>query len=193
MKLIVGLGNPGSKFSKNHHNIGFICLNYFARNNAIRWDRKQAMARVGTGIIENISILLAKPQTYMNCSGQSIIRLVNKYNIDMDNLIIIHDDLDLPLGKIRIRQGGSSGGHKGINSIVNELASRDFIRIKFGIGRPLSKEGIVLNDEADITYFVLSDFSLEEQKIIKPSITLVNEAIICLLSIGLDVAMNNYN
>jgi len=193
MKLIVGLGNPGSGYSRNRHNIGFICLNYFARRNAIRWDRKQAMARTGAGKIEGDSVLLAKPQTYMNCIGQSVSRLVNKFRININDLIIIHDDLDLPLGKIRIRRGGSSGGHKGINSIISELGSRDFIRIRFGIGRPLSGEGIILTDEADIVDFVLSDFTPDEQKSIKPSIIRVSEAITCLLCEGLEAAMNRYN
>jgi PTH1 family peptidyl-tRNA hydrolase len=193
MKLIVGLGNPGSGYSRNRHNIGFICLNYFARCNAIRWNRKQARARTGTGEIEGDSVLLAKPQAYMNCSGHSVSRLVNKFKININDLIIIHDDLDLPLGRIRIRRGGGSGGHKGINSIISELGSRDFIRIRFGIGRPLSDEGIVLTDEADIVDFVLSDFTPDEQKSIKPSIVRVSEAITFLLCEGLETAMNRYN
>ncbi|MCJ7769350.1 MAG: aminoacyl-tRNA hydrolase [Dehalococcoidales bacterium] len=193
MKLIVGLGNPGSGYSRNRHNIGFICLNYFARRNTIRWDRKQANARTGTGLFEGDSVLLAKPQAYMNCSGHSVNRLVNKFKININDLIVIHDDLDLPLSRIRIRQGGGSGGHKGINSIISELGSREFIRIRFGIGRPLSDEGIVLTDEADIVDFVLSDFTTDEQKSIETAIIRVSEAITCLLSEGLEVAMNRYN
>lgn len=193
MKLIVGLGNPGSGYSRNRHNIGFICLNYFARRNAIRWDRKQAMARTGSGEIEGDSVLLAKPQAYMNCSGHSVSRLAHKFRININDLIIIHDDLDLPLGRIRIRRGGGSGGHKGIDSIINELGSRDFIRIRFGIGRPLSDEGIVLTDEADIVDFVLSDFTPDEQKSIEAAIIRVSDTITCLLCDGLEAAMNRYN
>ena len=193
MKLIVGLGNPGSGYSRNRHNIGFICLNYFARRNAIRWDRKQARARTGTGEIEGDSVLLAKPQAYMNCSGHSVSRLVNKFKVNINDLIVIHDDLDLPLARIRIRRGGGSGGHKGINSIIGELDSREFIRIRFGIGRPLSDDSIVLTDEADIFDFVLSDFTTDEQKSIETAIIRVSEAITCLLSEGLEVTMNRYN
>ena len=193
MKLIVGLGNPGSGYSRNRHNIGFICLNYFARLNTIRWDRKQANARTGAGEIECDSVLLAKPQAYMNCSGHSVSRLVNKFKVNINDLIVIHDDLDLPLARIRIRRGGGSGGHKGINSIIGELDSREFIRIRFGIGRPLSDEGIILTDEADIVDFVLSDFTPDEQKSIKPSIVRVSEAITFLLSEELEAAMNRYN
>lgn len=193
MKIIVGLGNPGSIYSKNRHNIGFICLNYFARRHAIRWDKKQARARTGSGRIEGDIVLLAKPQTCMNLSGQSVSHLVNKFNIGFDNLIIIHDDLDLSLARIKIRQGGGSGGHKGIDSIINELGSRDFIRIRLGIGRPLSDEGNILTSDADIVDFVLSDFTTDEKQVIKPAIASVSEAIICLLGEGLETAMNRYN
>jgi len=193
MKLIVGLGNPGNSYSRNRHNIGFICLNYFARLNSIRWDKKQSMARTGTGKFGSDSVLLVKPQTYINCSGQSVSRLVNKFKIDIGNLVIIHDDLDLPLARIRIRRGGGSGGHKGINSIINEIGSRDFTRIRFGIGRPLSAEDIVPSGEADIIDFVLSDFTPDEQNCIKPSIIRVSDAITCFLNEGLKVAMNRYN
>jgi len=193
MKLIVGLGNPGSSYAKNHHNIGFICLNYFARHYAIRWDKKQAKARTGTGKIDGNSVLLAKPQTYMNCSGQSVSRLLNKFSVEMNDLIVIHDDLDLSPVKIRIRQGGGSGGHKVIDSIINELCSRDFIRIRFGIGRPLPNDGFFTSSDNDIIDFVLSDFTPDERQDIKPSIIRVSEAITCLINEGLEAAMNGYN
>jgi len=185
--LIVGLGNPGRRYAGNRHNIGFVCLNHFARLYSIRWDRKQAKARTGEGMAGNSNALLAKPQTYMNLSGQSVSRLVNKYKIGLDDLIVIHDDLDLPLGRIRIRQGGGSGGHKGIISIIDELGSRDFIRIRFGIGRP------AFADEDDIVDFVLSDFTPDEKDAIKASIALVSQAVSCLLDESLETAMNKYN
>ena len=119
MKLIVGLGNPGRGYANNRHNMGFMCLNYFARTQGIQFDKKQGKARIGTGEVAGNKVVLARPQTYMNQSGQSVSRLVKKFNISLDDLLVIHDDLDLPLGKIRIRQGGSSGGHKGIESIIN--------------------------------------------------------------------------
>jgi PTH1 family peptidyl-tRNA hydrolase len=193
MKIIVGLGNPGTGYSRNRHNIGFICLNHFARQNAIRWDKKQATARTGSGIIESDKVLLAKPQTYMNLSGRSVSRLVNKFKISLDELIVIHDDLDLSLARIKIRRGGGSGGHKGVESIINELGGGDFIRIRFGIGRPLSTEDIALTDDADIIDFVLSDFTSNEMKVITPAIARVSGAITCLLGEGLEAAMNRYN
>ena len=112
MKLIVGLGNPGQSYARNRHNIGFTCLNHFARTQGIRFSQKRGNARIGLGDVADNEVVLARPQTYMNRSGQSVSRLVQKFNIDLDDLLIIHDDLDLPLGKIRIRQGSGSGGRR---------------------------------------------------------------------------------
>lgn len=191
MKLIVGLGNPGRSYSKNRHNTGFMCLRHFARQHNIRLDKKQAKARIGSGRVNGNQVILARPQTYMNLSGQSVSRLVSKFKANLDDLIVIHDDLDLSLGKIRIRQGGSSGGHKGIDSIINELGSRDFVRIKVGIGRPT--ENATEISEADIIKYVLSDFTPDEKQSITPVIAQVSEAILCLLTDGLEAAMNKYN
>jgi len=137
MKLIVGLGNPGKTYTNNRHNIGFMCLSHFAKTQGISFDKKQGKARIGSGEVAGNQLLLARPQTYMNHSGQSVSRLVNKYKIGLNDILIIHDDLDLPLGTIRFRQSGSSGGHKGVDSIIYELESQDFPRLKVGIGRPL--------------------------------------------------------
>ena len=188
MKLIVSLGNPGAAYSRNRHNIGFACLRYFARRHGIRLDKKQSQARTGSGEIEGETVVLARPQTYMNLSGKSVSRLVNRFIVDFDDLIVIHDDLDLPLGRIRIRQGGSSGGHKGIESIIGELGSQGFIRIRFGIGRPSENAS-----EDEIIGFVLSDFTPEEERVIKKAIARVSDAIICLIAEGLETAMNRYN
>jgi PTH1 family peptidyl-tRNA hydrolase len=190
MKFIVGLGNPGKGYSRNRHNTGFIYLNHFARQHSIRFDKKQASARTGSGQIDSIPVVLAKPQTFMNSSGKAVSQLVRKFNIDLDDLIVIHDDLDLPLGKIRIRKGSTSGGHKGVDSVINELGSQDFIRIRVGIGRP---EGSYQLNEADIIDYVLSDFTPEERKTIDQAIPRASEAIVCLLTKGLEQAMNKYN
>lgn len=187
MKLIVGLGNPGRAYANNRHNIGFICLNHFARTHAVKFDRKQGRARTGAGRVARNEVVLAKPQTHMNLSGESVSRLVKRFNISLDDLIIIHDDLDLPLGKIRLSQGSSSGGHKGINSIIKELGSRDFIRLRVGIGRPAGVS------EDEIIAYVLSDFTAEQKQAIAPVIPKVTEAILCLLTEGLVPAMNKYN
>ncbi len=191
MKLIVGLGNPGRSYAHNRHNIGFMCLNHFAQRQGIKFDKKQGKARTGTGEVAGSKVVLGRPQIYMNLSGKSVNLLVKKFNISADNLLVIHDDLDLPPGKIRIRQSGSSGGHKGVKSIIHKIGSPDFLRIRVGIGRPgtpLAETG-----EADIIDYVLSDFTPDEKQIITQVIPRASEAILCLLTEGLVAAMNKYN
>lgn len=190
MKLIVGLGNPGRAYANNRHNVGFACLRYFARRQGIHLDKKQCLARTGIGDVAGNRVVLARPQTYMNGSGISVSRLVKKFDIDLGDLIVIHDDLDLPLGKIRIRHGGHSAGHKGVNSITTELENHDFIRIRVGIGRP---DSIPETDQADIIDYVLGDFTPEERKITAQVVATVAEAILCLFTEGLTPAMNKYN
>jgi PTH1 family peptidyl-tRNA hydrolase len=189
MKLIVGLGNPGRAYANNRHNIGFICINHFARTHGIRFDRKQGRARIGMGKVAENEVVLAKPQTYVNLSGKPVSQLVKRFNISPDNLVVIHDDLDLPLGKIRLSYGSSSGGHKGIDSIINYLGSQDFIRLRVGIDRPDKAEA----SEDEIITYVLSDFTAEQKQAIVQVIPKVSEAILCLLTEGLTPAMNKYN
>jgi len=189
MKLIIGLGNPGRAYARNRHNIGFSCLSHFARTHGIKFDKKQGLARIGMGKVANNELVLARPQTYMNSSGRSVSRLVQKFNINLNDLLVIHDDLDLPLAKVRLSFGSSSGGHKGIDSIINELGSQDFIRIRVGIGRPDKAE----ISEEDIIAYVLSDFTFKGKQAIARVIPMVSEAILCLLTEGLTTAMNKYN
>jgi PTH1 family peptidyl-tRNA hydrolase len=189
MKLIVGLGNPGRAYANNRHNIGFICLNHLAKSQRIKLDQKRSLARIGAGEVAGNKVVLAKPQTYMNQSGQSVSRLVQKFNINPNDLLVIHDDLDLPPAKIRISHGSGSGGHKGIESIIQELGNQDFTRIRVGIGRPNKAE----ISEADIIDYVLSDFIPEERQAIDRVIPRVSEAILTLLTEGLATAMNKFN
>jgi PTH1 family peptidyl-tRNA hydrolase len=191
MKLIIGLGNPGKTYAHNRHNVGFRCLNYFAKLHSIRFDHRQCHARVGTGEVRGEKLLLAKPGTFVNLSGKSVACLVHKHHIPLSNLLVIHDDLDLPLGKIRLRRSGSSGGHKGMNSIIPALGSEDFPRIRVGIGRP-QVEVQSMSEDAIINY-VLSDFSPQEEAIIKPVIARVSEAIDCFLGQGIEAAMSKFN
>ncbi|MEE8618728.1 MAG: aminoacyl-tRNA hydrolase [Dehalococcoidales bacterium] len=193
MKIIVGLGNPGRGYANNRHNIGFICLNHFARAQGIRFDKKQDKARIGTGEVADNKVVLVRSQTYMNLSGESISRLIKRFDINLNDLLVIHDDLDLPLGKIRIRQGGSSGGHKGIESIVACLGRQDFVRLRVGIGRPTATEDSSEISDADIIAYVLTGFTPDQKQIITTVIPRVSEAIYCLLSEGLTAAMNKYN
>jgi PTH1 family peptidyl-tRNA hydrolase len=191
MRLIVGLGNPGKTYAHNRHNVGFLCLNHFARLHSIHFYHRQCHARVGIGKVGSEKLLLARPGTFMNLSGKSVACLVHKHDVPLSNLLVIHDDLDLPLGKIRLRQSGSSGGHKGMNSIISALGSEDFPRIRVGIGRPQAETQSVSEDA--IVSYVLSDFSRQEEAIIKAVIAKVAEAIDWSLTHGIEAAMNKFN
>jgi PTH1 family peptidyl-tRNA hydrolase len=193
VKLIVGLGNPGRIYAHNRHNIGFMCISHLARLQGIRFDKKQGYARTGTGEIAGDKVVLARPQTYMNASGESVSRLVKRLKINPSDIIIIHDDLDLTLGKIRIRRDGSSGGHKGLDSIIAHLHSQDFYRVRVGIGRPSLTIASTSDKETAVITYVLSDFTPEEKGIITGVIPEVCQAILCLLTEGLTAAMNKYN
>jgi PTH1 family peptidyl-tRNA hydrolase len=192
MKLIVGLGNPSRTYAHNRHNVGFRCLNYFARLHSIRFDHRQCRARVGIGKLGGEQLLLAKPGTFMNLSGNPIACLVRKHDIPVSDILVIYDDLDLPLGKIRLRQSGGSGGHKGMNSTISALGSEDFPRIRVGIGRPPQAEEQSISEDAIVNY-VLSDFSPQEEATIKPVIATVSEAINCFLTQGIVAAMSKFN
>ena len=192
MKLIVGLGNPGRNYAHNRHNVGFRCINYLAKLHSIKSKRIQCHSQVRIGNIADTEVLLAKPMAYVNLSGEAVQLLMRKYKIPIDNMIVIHDDLDLPLGKLRLRSGGSAGGHRGIDSIIGTLGTKDFSRIKIGIGRPEGEENNGPATDMVIDH-VLSDFSPEEEEIIKQSVARAAEAIECILSEGLIAAMNKFN
>jgi PTH1 family peptidyl-tRNA hydrolase len=191
MKLIVGLGNPGFLYARNRHNIGFMCVSHLAKVHKIDFDRKQGHARTGIGNIGRNKAVVARPQTYMNASGEAVNALLQRLDVKPVDLIVIHDDLDLPVGKIRLRFSGSSGGHKGIDSIIANIGTQDFYRVRVGIGRPEADE-TPAKEEAVIGY-VLSDFTNDERKIIDETIPKVGEAIVFLFSKGIDAAMNKYN
>ena len=186
MKLIVGLGNPGTEYASSLHNVGFMAVNYFARKNHISFDKKQGEARTGTGKVNGIQVLLARPQTYMNHSGLAVSRLVKIFKVGFEDLLVVYDDLDLPLGKIRIREGGSAGGHNGIKSIINELGGQDFPRLRVGIGRPEETDSNVIP-------YLLGESSPEVKKAISQVLPQVNEAISSIIIDGVTAAMNKYN
>jgi len=192
IRIIVGLGNPGRGYGHNRHNVGFRCLNYLARVHSIRFDRRQCQARTGIGEVAGSRLLLAKPQTFVNLSGMAVSCLVRKHDIPLSGLLVVRDDLDLPLGKIRLRPNGGSGGHNGMKSIISALGSEDFPRIRVGIGRPQT-DGWDNADEDVIVHYVLGDFAPQEEKVIKVTIGTVVKAIDCFLSEGVEVAMSRFN
>jgi peptidyl-tRNA hydrolase, PTH1 family len=192
-RVIVGLGNPGEKYAKSRHNLGFMCVNQIARDYGITFDQKRRQARSGTGRIEGIPVVLSKPQTYMNLSGGAIAGLLDYYRVSPENLIVIHDDLDLPTGKLRIRQGGGSGGHRGIGSTGNRLGSFDFTRIRVGIDRPRDDFGNPVNEENSVAGYVLRAFPAAEKPQVEAAVARVCEAVVCILTEGVTEAMNRFN
>jgi PTH1 family peptidyl-tRNA hydrolase len=192
MKLIVGLGNPGPAYSDNRHNVGFMSVAHFARAHSLRFDRRRGNARVAEGEVGGTSIVLARPQTFMNASGEVVSALLRKLKVIPDDLIVIHDDLDLPLGRIRVRGGGSSGGHKGVQSIIANIGTADFVRVRVGIGRPGAGDGGDRREEEVIDY-VLSGFSPEERLVLRGTVGRVSEVLDYLIGRGLVEAMNKFN
>jgi len=183
--LIIGLGNPGSEYAGNRHNVGFQCLDHLAQAHGLRFTRRESRAYVAEGEIAGRRVLLAKPRTYMNLSGKAVKALLSRYGLTPHDLLVIHDDLDLPLGRIRLRPQGGSGGHRGMRSIIEHLGTQDFPRLRVGIGRPPGSM-----DPAD---YVLSDFTPPEQEVMAEVYPQVREAIECLLREGIEVAMTRFN
>jgi PTH1 family peptidyl-tRNA hydrolase len=189
--LIVGLGNPGEKYVRNRHNIGFMCLDEFARVHNISVTRSRVRAKTGEGKIAGKDVILAKPSTFVNLSGEAVGKLVRKHGVKPERLILVYDELDLPVGRIRLRLGGSSG-HNGIKSIVEQIGSEEFIRIRVGIGHPEDVES-GKTERGDVIDHVLGDFLAEEMAIMEKIIPQVSEALLCLLTDGLTTAMNKFN
>ena len=140
-KIILGLGNPGNDYVNTRHNIGFYYIDYLSRILKIKTSIKDNNVVYGEGLFNNNKVILAKPKTFVNNSGNAVKFLLNKYNLELENIIVIYDDMSLELGKIRIRPQGSSGGHNGIKSIINTVGSQNFSRIRVGIGAPVSNKG----------------------------------------------------
>lgn len=183
MIVIAGLGNPGRKYSRTRHNIGFMVVEEIARKNGIEFsDRKEF--RIGRGSIEGQGVILVEPLLYMNRSGAPVRDVLRRSNIEPRELIVVHDDLDMETGKLRIRKTGSSGGHKGVESIIQNIGSRDFIRVKIGIGR---EPGIPVEDH------VLSKFTRQEIPVIKEAVERTVDAVRVIVTDGVDRAMNSFN
>lgn len=184
MKLIVGLGNPGRDFARHRHNVGFRCVNAFARRHRLAFSRSQSRARIARGVVAGEEVVLARPQTFMNLSGRAVAGLVKGLRIDPLDLLVIYDDMDLLLGTVRLRPGGSAGGHHGMESIIAALGSQEFPRLRVGIGRPSG---------GDVVSYVLDDFSPEEDKEVEKAVATVVEALECYVKEGLEEAMNRFN
>ena len=185
IRIIVGLGNPGPKYRTSRHNVGFRCVDLMASQWGINLSERRAKAVLGRGYHLGQDVVLAQPRTYMNNSGDAIAYLMARFRAKPADLIVVYDEMDLPLGKIRIRPSGSAAGHNGIRSIIATLHTQDFPRIRVGIGHPAG-------DREQISH-VLTGFSEDESPVIAEAVNKVVEAVDCLLEHGLAVAMNRYN
>lgn len=193
MKIIVGLGNQGRQYRFNRHNIGFRCIDYIAEKYSIQLNKRLCQSDTGRGVISGTEVMLAKPRTYVNLSGKAVSGLLDKFNTDAEDLLVIHDDLDLSMGRIRLRIGGRSGGHRGIKSIIDSIGSQDFCRIRIGISRPVQESDSSYKDKDEIIEYVLGDFTAQEEDLILSTITSAADAIECVLTDGIAVAMNRFN
>ena len=184
MYIIVGLGNPGRRYEHTRHNIGFITVDYLAEKHGIRINKIKHKALVGEGMISGQKVLLVKPQTYMNLSGQSVREILSFYKPEIANLIVVYDDVDLPMGRLRIRPSGSSGTHNGMRSIIYDIQRDDFPRLRIGIG---GERKMRLAD------YVTGGFGKEERKLMEGSVLRAVSALESILDSGIERAMNEYN
>ena len=189
--LIVGLGNPGPIYSHNRHNVGYWCVNRLARLHGIPLKARR-LAATGEGAVRGRPVILAKPRTFMNRSGQAVAALLRNFKIQRSRLLVVCDDLDLPGGALRLRPGGGAGGQKGIASIIAATGGQDFLRLRIGIGRPVVNGEPTWDPDA-VAVYVLSDPTPQESEALQAAVALAAEAVETLLSEGLEPAMNRFN
>jgi peptidyl-tRNA hydrolase, PTH1 family len=183
--LVVGLGNPGREYRETRHNIGFMVIDQLCKVLGVSMTRMQSRALVAVGAFAGQKVILAKPQTFMNLSGQAVGGLVHFYKIPVEHLIIAHDDIDLPLGTIRIRPGGGSAGQKGMESIIQQLGTQNFSRLRLGVGRPPGQK--------EAANYVLQKFTRGEQEMVDLLLERASAAVQTFIRDGLNTAMNQYN
>ena len=188
MYLVVGLGNPGKEYELTRHNIGFRAIDRLSKDMNIAVSGGQCNALIGQGNIDGHKMILAKPQTFMNLSGGSVLELMNWYKIETSHLILIYDDLDLDAGQLRIRPKGNSGGHKGVESVIDRIQTTDFARVRIGIGKP---DQIIEGENG--SDYVLSRIPKSEQEAVDKALLSAAEAVPLIITEGLEAAMNKYN
>ena len=185
MYLIVGLGNPEGEYSNTRHNMGFDTINHLSKKLNISVTKEKFKGLYGDGVINNEKVILLKPQTYMNLSGESIVKFRDFYKIPNENIIVIYDDMDIELGTIKIRKKGGPGTHNGMKSVVSELQTEDFPRIRVGIGKPMIKEMMIA--------YVIQKIQGEEVEILDKATKKAAEAVYEIIINGIDKTMNIYN
>jgi peptidyl-tRNA hydrolase, PTH1 family len=184
-QLVVGLGNPGPRYAGTRHNVGFLVVDLLAERIGGRFKAHRGRSDVVEGRLAGVPVVLAKPRSYMNESGGPIVAISRFYKVPVDRLTIVHDDLDLPFGTLRLKRGGGDGGHNGLRSATSALGTRDYARVRFGIGRPPGRQ-----DPAD---YVLRDFSAAERKELACLVDRAADAVETLLADGIESAQNKFN
>lgn len=185
MYLIVGLGNPEANYDNTRHNMGFHVINQLAKEYDLEVTRKKFQSEYESAVIEGEKVILVKPQTFMNASGEAVIEFVNFYKIEPNHILVIYDDMDIEIGKIRIRKSGSPGTHNGIKSVTHFLNQENFPRIRVGIGKPQTQE--------DLIEYVIGAIPEEEKDLLEQGVEKAKNAVIELLKNGIESAMNQYN
>jgi PTH1 family peptidyl-tRNA hydrolase len=185
MWLVVGLGNPGSRYARNRHNAGFMVLDELRRRAGSSTPRLKLGAELSEATLAGVPVLLCKPMEFMNCSGLAVQRAAAFWKIPPEQAVVVHDELDVPMGRLKLSFGGGSGGHNGLQSIIQEWGSQDFSRVRLGIGRPPAQW-----DPAD---YVLADFAEDEQRLLPDLIAEAADASETIVKSGLQVAMNIFN
>jgi PTH1 family peptidyl-tRNA hydrolase len=183
--LIIGLGNPGGEYARTRHNVGWMCLGELESRGRFARERREGPARVREGDVDGFDIVTARPQTYMNVSGRAAVHLLAKYGVPPADLIVVHDEVDLPLGRLRLKRGGGAAGNKGVLSIADSLRTQDFLRVRVGVSRPAERDQMV--------DYVLDRFTPEERETLARVLPRAASAVMALVRDGLESAMSEYN
>jgi peptidyl-tRNA hydrolase, PTH1 family len=183
--LVIGLGNPGGEYARTRHNVGWLCLDELESRGRFGRQRREGPAKVREGSLDGYDVVTARPQTYMNVSGRAAVHLLNKFGLPPEDLIVVHDDVDLPLGRLRLKRGGGAAGQKGVLSIADSLRTQEFLRVRIGVSRPVERDQMV--------DYVLDRFTAVERERLAAVLPRAADAVTALIRDGLDSAMTEYN
>ncbi|MFN2582934.1 MAG: aminoacyl-tRNA hydrolase [Candidatus Dormibacteria bacterium] len=183
--LVIGLGNPGGEYARTRHNVGWMCLDELERRGRFGRERREGPARIREGSLEGFDVVVARPQTYMNISGRAGVHLTNKFGVPPTDVIVVHDEADLPLGRLRVRRGGRSAGHRGVQSLIDAWRTQDFVRVRIGVGHP--------GRDGDLVDHVLDRFDRDEGERMPAIIDRAADAVVTLIRDGVEQAMASYN